>query len=421
VPDEDVAERLITHCSGGWVRIRLGPDHLEGFFPAATDATRAQDARVARRQTFSVRDRRVDPASKALFGRMRDQTLYECGVRVPEIIFEVEPTYSGTSRFCIDVNQQRGLPRRGPGAGELLTEARLSQELRSRIPTVQPANDLAMDDQTIIVPTEHRAELEAAGLRTWGPIEFLSYAVGREVRRMAWCLISVPVVEQELALFHDDQPELALLAVKEITLPRLARVLRTLLREQVPIRDLGIILERLLLLDRVTADTLDTVVYDDRLIVDGMLAPGPEAGDADCVEGVRAGLKRAIVLDFTKGNRIIPVFTLNRALEARLLEHLAATRRIAGAVLLSAAELDEVPEAIRAQYPAFLGSRAPALVTSRSIRSFVRELIEEELPAAPVFAYDEIDLAPDVDFQHLGEISITRGSAGSRAALPEPS
>ena len=401
-PEEEISETLIADFSTKFIRVRLGPEYLSALIPVPGQLEPGPDGRPS----LSVSDPRISLETKKLFGQMRDQIFFELGVRLPEVVFETDPQCEG-STFQIALNDQFNMPRAGLEPGERLVNAP-PQELPEAV-AKEARESIAppLDGHAAIVPEGHREALEQKGLTTWSPPEYIILSIAREAKRNAWRLMSTAAVETELALLDDTHPDLALAAFREITPGRLARVLRQLLREQVSIRDFVTILERLLTFDWVMADTLTTIVYDDRLAVHPRLGGHRENSEADLAQYVRLALKRAMIRKHTQGRNTISVFLLDPEFERTLLDQLAACRGFPDAAPLNADEIGRIRAAIRIQVEqSIVGSWAPAIVTSVSIRRFVRELVADELPDVPVFSYDEIELGPDFSAQPIAQIAM---------------
>jgi type III secretory pathway component EscV len=92
-------------------------------------------------------------------------------------------------------------------------------------------------------------------------------------------------------------------------------------------------------------------------------------------------------------------------LTSRVLDHVAAFLEVPNASPLDLEELDRIRATIRARVERGASSLGVAILTSSSVRFFVRELIADELPEVPVFSYEEVDLGLDLAIQNLGVIT----------------
>jgi type III secretory pathway component EscV len=397
---DDISEVLISDFSTKLIRVRVGPEYLRKLLPVSGELQPGWSGRPE----LPVRDPRISQEIKTLFGQMRDQIFFELGIRIPEVIFETDQQLGG-SAFQIAVNDRFSSPQTGLKPGERLVNAPRRELPEAVAKEAREATAPPIDGNAAIVLEKHKEALAQVRLTTWGPLDYVLLSIAREAKRNAWRLMNTAVVETELALLDESHVDLALAALREITPGRLARVLRELLREQVCIRDFVTILERLLTFGWVTADTLSTIVYDDRLAIHPKLAPQRETSEADLAQYVRFGLKRAMILKRTQGLNTLSVLLLHPEIESRLLDHVAASRGVADAVPLNAEEMDRIRVAIRSQAD-LMGPWGSAIVTSVNVRRFVGELIADELPDVPVFSYEEVEIGPDFSVQQIAQISL---------------
>ncbi len=404
--EEEIAEKLISNSAMRAVRIRLNPDYLNSLIPGL-------ELNPDEREAVSVRDSRIGREIKELFGEMCDRNFWDLGVRILEVVFETDPQCEGAT-FQIAVNHQFSMSQMGLVPDELIVNAQ-PEELANLATNVRPASTTIIDAASIVTTdrrqpfgtTKHKRFLEDRGFKPRGPIEFLMICISREVRRQAWCFMTKATVETELALLEERYPDLAMAAVSEITPGRLARVLRNLLREEISIRDLVCILERLLTFDCVTADTLKHIIYDYRLPIHPKLESHSGNDEANLTQYVRSGLKRANAFKNLRGSHTIDVYLLHPEIESSLLDHLAALNETTDAAALSAEQLDRIQAAIRKEAErTALGSWTPAILTSTNIRSFVRSLVADEFPEMSVVSYDELEIGPDYFIQVIAVISI---------------
>ncbi len=168
---------------------------------------------------------------------------------------------------------------------------------------------------------------------------------------------------------------------KPVSLTLLADVLRRLVEERIPIRDLRAILEALATVAATEKDPLNLA------------------------ELTRGQLRRAITFRLTRGAPHLGVYLLDPTIEDTL-RH-AITRTANGAFLtLAPAAARDVIAAIRRAFGEAV-SEHPVILTQPDIRRFVRKLIDTDLPNTTVVSFAE--LLPEVSLRplaraHLGGI-----------------
>jgi flagellar biosynthesis protein FlhA len=244
------------------------------------------------------------------------------------------------------------------------------------IPTTEPAFGLP----AVWIPEAGRAEAEALG---WTVVDSESVLV-THLTEMIRAHASELLSRQETRQLLDQLKEFNEAVVTEVvpdvlSLGEVQRVLQSLLREGVSIRDLGSVLEAIGDKARLTRDP-------------AMLA-----------EYARQALGRTITAPFLDHEGTLRVIALDPALEQQMAEALVQTAdgeflamdpNLAAMVVDSAAE--QVELAIAA------GGR-PVLLCSARVRRHLRMLCEQRLPQMAVCSYNEI--APGIGVETTGVIS----------------
>jgi flagellar biosynthesis protein FlhA len=245
----------------------------------------------------------------------------------------------------------------------------------SGIPTTEPAFGLP----AVWIEEGARAEAEALGYTVVDAESVVVTHLTETIRRHADELLT----RQETRTLLDALKELNAAAVEEIVPDRLGvgevqRVLQTLLREGVSIRDLGTILEAI----------------GDKSI----LTREPAA----LAEHARLALARQIVSRYIGDDQTLQAITLDPAVEEEVAESLMHTPD--GELLAldperASAIVAELGE--RVQEASGTG-RHPVLVCSTRVRRHLRRLIEQSLPQLPVLAYTEI--VPGIRVEAMGSV-----------------
>lgn len=377
----DLAEHLIAAGRQRTVQIRLRADDLEQLLDRDADGP-------------------VALADLALadnpFAALHESQLYDRGLRLPAIAFvPADDVPSGC--VVVRLNDLDGPPVRFVAPTEVMVNAE-AESLRALGVRARPAMNPSSGAAIAAIDRRDLDTVKRArpGIWTWTAPSHVGLVLAGELRCHAARLVDTESVEHELALLSQAFPDLVEAVLEVVSLGDVTRVFRGLVDEEVSLRDLRGILERLLTFDRVFADTLEHAVFDDRLVVDTTLALATFDEPAQRVEHVRAGLKPQLGRRYAGDSGGLSVWMLDRKTESRLLEHLAATRP------LGAHELDHIREAIRSQLES-AGTPPPALFTLSSLRRFVRELVRDEFPRVPVLAH--ADLPASVHVEVIGRIA----------------
>jgi type III secretion protein V len=200
--------------------------------------------------------------------------------------------------------------------------------------------------------------------------------VEQVVRDHAWRLLGLQEVHRLLAIVQREAPELAAEVSRALPPQRLAEVLRRLLQEGIPIRNLQGICESLTLWAAKEPDTIALT------------------------ELVRIDLGRFITSRHVGPNRKLAAILFEPSLLERVQGSVERSPR--GNLLLLS---PTVAEDVRAQLQALLAKAADPVVAiaSAETRRYLKTLIEPVAPQLAVLSYQEVD--DDVQLQPVGWIS----------------
>ncbi|MDH6594269.1 type III secretion protein V [Variovorax sp. TBS-050B] len=214
------------------------------------------------------------------------------------------------------------------------------------------------------------------GMTAWTGAEVVGLHVDHTVRRHVKDLIGLQEVQRLLHSVQRDAPELAVEVLRVASAQRIAEVLRRLLQEGIPIRNLHAIFESLT-----------------------MWAAKEQDGIA-LTELVRIHLGRYITSRYVGPNRQLEAILFESSLLDRVQNAIERSPR-GNLLLLSPA----VTQDIREQLRRILGSTAQRVVAiaSSDVRRYIKNLIEPVAPQMAVLSYQEID--DDVALQPVGWIT----------------
>ena len=211
---------------------------------------------------------------------------------------------------------------------------------------------------------------------SWSCEEVIALHVEQVVRRHVPQMIGLQEVQRLLRAVQADAPELAAEVARAVPAQRIAEVLRRLLQEGIPIRNLHAIFESLVLW-------------------------GPKETDAIALtELVRIDLGRYITSRHTDGARKLDAILFESSLLERVQQSVERSAR-GNLLLLNPAVAQDVREQVRR----ILGGAAtPSVaIVSSDVRRYVKTLIEPIAPDLPVLSYQEIDA--DVALQPVGWVT----------------
>ena len=216
----------------------------------------------------------------------------------------------------------------------------------------------------------------AAGHAGLLPEDVVAAHVDQVVRRHAPQLLGLQEVQRLLHAVQRDAPDLAAEAARVVPLQRMAEVLRRLLQEGIPVRNLNAIFEALVIWAPKEADTIALT------------------------ELVRIAMGRYITSRYVGADRRLEAILFEASLLDRV--HSAVEHGPRGnLLLLSPAVVQDVREQVRRIVTAAAG-RVVA-ITSSEVRRYVKTMLEPVVPQLVVLSYQEVD--DDVALQPVGWIA----------------
>ena len=209
------------------------------------------------------------------------------------------------------------------------------------------------------------------------------------VKRHGAELLSLQVTQDLIEAQRDLNPILveSVMADQALTTVDVQKVLKLLLEEQVPIRNLQLILETLADHGRETKEAI-------------VLA-----------NAVRQTLRREIINRFLTENGNLAVVMLSPSLQQTLNQAIQAGEGVNPTIIRQT--LENLSQHIQAA--SNRGIRPVVLVCPAIIRYQVRNWIAASLPSLPVIAYEE--MSPNVDWETIGIVELTT----DESEMPEPS
>jgi type III secretion protein V len=229
------------------------------------------------------------------------------------------------------------------------------------------------------LPRETSETLKAASVEFLTPRELLERDVLRLLRGNAAYFVGIQETRRLLTAIEGDYKDLLREVQRVVLVQRIADVLRKLLEEGVPIRNL-------------------------RLILEAILEWGPRENDAVALTGhVRQALKRQICFRAADSGKVVHAFIVERAVEDVLRKALqdAAAK---GQPMLDVDLITGFRETFEAKRSALPREKAErlAVLVSADLRRLVWTMLSQAGTAVPVLSYQEI--ATDFSVQTLATI-----------------
>ena len=304
----------------------------------------------------------------------RRQYAQDMGFVIPSIRLH-DGAALGTNQYVIRIRGEE------VARGEILVDYYLALEPPNPggeidgIETIEPAYGIP---SRWILP-ENKEMAEIYGYTVISPLTVMLTHLTEVIKKHAYELLGRAETMQLVENLKKTEPELVADAIPStISYNGLEKILRALLKEGVPIRDLGLILEA---------------------IVDA----GPNRDPDIVVEQVRGRLSRTITRRFCENGQM-RVVTLDAEVEKKILA--ALTKNDQGVYLaLSPDIMQQIMAQLGEMRKKFQElSQTPIVLTSQVIRVYLSRMVAQFYPDFYVLAFSEI--ASNVQIQAIGNISL---------------
>jgi flagellar biosynthesis protein FlhA len=309
-------------------------------------------------------------------GAMRKQLAGELGSIIPPVRIHDELGLDSHEYVLRVRGSEVARGRIMPGHQLAMDSGEAAGQL-SGVPTTEPAFGLP----ATWVPDASRAEAEALGYTVVDPESMIATHLTETIRGHAAELLT----RQETRKLLDGLKETNAAAVEEVvpemlSLGEVQRVLQALLREGVPIRDLGAIIEEVGDKSRLTRDP------------------------AVLAEYARAALGRTITAPHLDATMKLRAISLDPAIEQEIGESLAQTPD-GEQLAMEPSRAQALVAALGHQLDGALAQGArPVLLCSARARRHLRRLVEQPLPQLTVCSYNEI--VPGVRVENMGVVQV---------------
>jgi flagellar biosynthesis protein FlhA len=305
----------------------------------------------------------------------RRQYAQEMGFVFPSIRLH-DSSALGTNQYVIRIKGEE------VARGEILVDYYLALEPANPlgeidgIETIEPAYGIP---SRWILP-ENKEMAEIYGYTVIDPLSVMLTHLSETVKKHAHELLNRTQTIQLVENLKKSEPDLVAEAVPNVvSYANLEKILRNLLSEGVPIKDLGTILET-------AVDALS------------------QGRDIDmATEQIRAALRRTITRRFCEDGQL-RVVTLDAEVERKIISSL--TRNDQGVYLAMSPDLMQQIVGQLAEYMKKFGelSQTPIVLVSQVIRGYFSKMIANFYPNLYVLAFNEI--TSDVQIQAIGNITM---------------
>ena len=312
----------------------------------------------------------------------RRQYAQDMGFVIPSIRLH-DGAGLGTNQYIIKIRGEE------VARGEILVDYYLALEPANPageidgIETVEPAYGIP---SRWILP-ENKEMAEIYGYTVITPLTIMLTHLSETVKKHAYELLNRSETMQLVEHLKKTEPELVADAIPNvITYAGLEKILRSLLKEGIPIKDLGTILETVVDASATTHDT-DMIT-----------------------EQVRGALSRTITRRFCEHGQL-RVVTLDAELEKKVLGALSKNEQgvylaLSPDIMLQLiAQLGE----LRKKFNEL--SQTPVVLTSQIIRVYLSRVISQFYPDVYVLSFNEI--TSDVQIQAIGNIALQPQEKGA--------
>ena len=244
------------------------------------------------------------------------------------------------------------------------------------------------DSPALWVERSHAETLSNAGVAFALPAQILARCLKQMLYRRAGSFVGIQETRKLLTKIQSNYADLVKEAEKIAPLQKLAEILRRLVEENVPVRNMRAILEAV-------------IEWGQR-----------EQNVVLLVEYVRVALGRQICFRAADRDRVIAAYMLERSVEDMLR---SAQRQTAAGTYMNLTDeatqpmINEIAQALAEAAP----DANPVVLTSMDVRRVTRHLLTRSNIYVPVMSYQE--LAPEFNVQPLG--ALTKDSQAEKKGL----
>jgi hypothetical protein len=301
--------------------------------------------------------------------------------------------------YGLDPAARRSAPVEAiPGSDEAVVLETFAGALHAQAGIAIPMLEWRLDDElppgTVAIAVNSLVglpvPLAAAGPPCETDLQTRSVALGVayvEIVRLAHRILDLEEVEAKLGLLSVDLPSLAQAAGARITPAEVTVLLRSLMRERVPVANLAEVLERALDFDSIPADPAAARIFDDRLPI----AEGRTPQLEDLVEYVRRRLRTVLTARHAGTAGRLPALVIDPALEQRV--------RTLDPAAPEAAAVRAAVWAAAGDHPG-----AHVLITRRGGRAALSRVLGCEQGEFAVL--DEAEIADGTQIEALAEVAL---------------
>ena len=320
-----------------------------------------------------------------LTNQARAGLLSDLGIDIPTIALDVDPTLA-SDRFRIDLEGTPVIEGTVPPQGLLVDDDPAHLDLLE-IPYRQE-RPLINYRPALWVERSHAETLSKAGVAFALPAQILARCLIQMLYRRAGSFVGIQETRKLLTKIQSNYADLVKEAEKIAPLQKLAEILRRLVDENVPVRNMRAILEAV-------------IEWGQR-----------EQNVVLLVEYVRVALGRQICFRAADRDRVIAAYMLERSVEDMLR---SAQRQTAAGTYMNLT--DEATQPMITEIGRALAEAAPdanpVVLTSMDVRRVTRHLLTRSNIFVPVMSYQE--LAPEFNVQPLG--ALTKDNQAEKAGL----
>ncbi len=315
---------------------------------------------------------------QAAFGRraqkVRDELLNDLGVAAPPIELRTDQG-AEPDRFIIEL-ENVPVAEGNIFADRVMIDGDTLHLDLADIPHETTPSLIGRHD-AVWVQASCQTRLNEAGIEFLGPSDVLAKCVDQVLHRYATQFVGIQETRSLLATAEADYGELVKEAQNVAPTQKMAELLRRLIEENVPIRNL-------------------------RLILEALVEWGPREKDVVLLgEYIRMALGRQICFRVADRNRVIAAYVLERSVEDALR---AGIRPTAVGTFLNISEdasrpiIEQLNQLLAMAKPGV----SPVVLCAMDIRRHLRNLLARNAIEIPVLSYQE--LAPEFNVQPLAAI-----------------
>ncbi len=358
------------------------------------------DILLSKKYFHSITKDDIHTGKDNLFYMMRYGLYYELGMTYPDFNLAFIDLPEQVVQFRI--NDQLTLPMLGIGANEILMDGNVSRlgSAEKKIVGASLKNPANGKEGTLL-DAKYQSLVNEMRIYKWDALGYFILLVSKTLREDRTTFVTKSFVKQQLGKLKTYYHRNVELISNQYSDDYLAKLFRMLVAENISIRNMKTICNHLVQCDSIVIDESQYIIFDDRIPTMDSIAIDRKKDLHFALQYVRNSLKEYLSHQVSRGQNTLNVYLLDiNDIEKRIKDEVAQdvfpSKEMHDQLLLA---IDEEIKTLPS------GNQMPSILTTSSIRPYVRKLTQYRFPTLKIIAYQE--LSPSMNIQPVARLKFS--------------